>query len=176
MAKRGVYHRTINANVEQGGSLKELFPNGNEKYLFLSVKLYDEVLSRIVLCNDELCEDAILWREIQDIIAPTELSISFSTVDKHAFALCQAVDRAENKGFFTCANVHSRNETLAAIGYTLQLYLRACKELDADGTTDKLNIQPPPTMLCYVDEDGNTIQELCTTAQPLDEYAMNMYQ
>lgn len=121
-------------------SLKNLFPNGEESYLAITVKLYEQDIVHIVICNDRLAENGNIWKKTAELVADTELELTLATIKKEDFRVLRAADILNSQGSESITCVKTQADYMNVMNGLIKEYndiMETAKNLAESGVLPK---------------------------------------
>ena len=125
---------------------------GSQSLVTVGFSIGETLILRLILCNDRLYNDPILWKEIHEMVAQTDFEVSFGPMNQDTYKSMLALDRFENQGKTSFVNVVSRRQALNLVGGMVDEYLAVLGTEDGEQVVSEMNI-PLDVMQAIQGED-----------------------
>lgn len=143
-------------------SLKNLFPNGEESYLAVTVKLYEQDIIHIIICNDHLAEDPRIWKDTVALVEGTDFQFTLGTIKKEDFRVLKAADILNSQGDDSIVCAKTQKEYLDVMVGVIQQYNAVMAETSGVQQTDTL----PTDLNPQLNDDKINWNTKCVTYTP----------
>ena len=112
----------------------------SESLVTVGFSLNNILLLRLILCNDRLYNDPILWKEIHEMVAQTDFDVTFGPMNQDTYKSMLALDRYSKRGRTVFVNVTTRRQALSAVGALVDEYFESLGTEDGEQVVSEMNI------------------------------------
>ena len=123
----------------------------SESLITVGFSLNNILLLRLILCNDRLYNDPILWKELNEMVAQTDFDVTFGPMNQDTYKSMLALDRYSKRGRTVFVNVTTRRQALSAVGAMVDEYFESLGTEDGEQVVSEMNI-PLDVMQAIQDE------------------------